>query len=219
MKLPLRSDWKDKISEKIKVYPVGTRDRQCMDKMFDKLHNQGYLEWTKASTPFSFPVFVIWKTDQDNKPKGQSVVDIQSLNDILIPDAYPLPAQSKIIANLQGCTNISVLDAASFFYQWQVHPDYHHMLTIVTYCGQETFNVPVMGCKNSVAYIQRSINNILRPLKEFVRVYIDDIVSRACFFSKHVVDLQAIFDLCIQYNILIKSTKVFLNYPSVNLLN
>lgn len=71
-----------------------------MDKMFDKLHNQGHLEWTKALMPFSFPVFVIWKTDQDSKPKSRSVVDIQSLNDILIPDAYPLPAQSEIIANL-----------------------------------------------------------------------------------------------------------------------
>lgn len=48
--------------------------------------------------------------------KRQPVVDIQGLNEMLVPDAYPLLAQSKIIAILQGCTNISVLDTASFFY-------------------------------------------------------------------------------------------------------
>lgn len=80
------------------------------------------------------------------------------------------------------------------------------------------FNVPVIGCKNSVVYIQQSINNILRPLREFVRAYIDDIISGACFFSRHVTNLQAIFDLCIQYNISIKLIKVFFNYSSVNLL-
>lgn len=80
------------------------------------------------------------------------------------------------------------------------------------------FNVPVIGCKNSVVYIQQSINNILRPLREFVRAYIDDIISGACSFSRHVTNLQVIFDLCIQYNISIKLTKVFFNYFSVNLL-
>lgn len=108
---------------------------------------------------------------------------------MLVPDAYSLPAQSKIIAILQDCINISVLDATSFFYQWQIHPDYRHMLIIVTHCSQETFNIPVMGCKNSVAYVQRSINNILRLLRDFVRAYINDIVSGACFFTWHVANL------------------------------
>lgn len=51
-----------------------------------------------------------------------------------------------------------------------------------------------------------------------MRAYINDIVSGAHSFTKYVVNLRAIFDLCIQYNISIKPIKVFLNYPSVNLL-
>lgn len=136
----------------------------------------------------------------------------------MLPNAYPLLAQSKIVASLQGCTNISIFDVASFFYKWRVYPDYRHMLTMVIHHSQEIYNVLVMRCKNSVAYVQRSIDNILRSLKNFVRAYINDIDSGACFFTWHVIDLQAIFDLCIQYNISIKPTKVFFNYPSVNLL-
>lgn len=43
-------------------------------------------------------------------------MDIRKLNNLKLPDAYLLPLQSEIIANVQGYTNLVVLDAASFFY-------------------------------------------------------------------------------------------------------
>ena len=81
------------------------------------------------------------------------MVNIRALNDLLVPDAHLLPLQSDIIATLQGCTHISVLDATSFFYQWHVHPDYEYLFTVVTHRGQETFKVPIIGCMNSIIYI------------------------------------------------------------------
>ena len=195
MKLPLRSDWESRVNGRAKVYPVGIKDKEVMDKTFDKMHAMGRLEWTKGPTPFSFPVFVVWKTNNEGITKGRPVVDIRGLNDLLIPDAYPLPGQSEVIAILQGCTHIAVLDAASFFYQWRVHPLYRHMLTMVTHKGQETFNVPVMGCMNSIAYVQRQIDTILRSLRAHTRTYIDDIVSGARGIKEHITRLRAIFEL------------------------
>lgn len=62
-------------------------------------------------------------------------MDIQKLNDLVIPNAYPLPLQSEIIANVQGYTNLAVLDAASFFYQWLLHSDHCYIFTVVTHRG------------------------------------------------------------------------------------
>ena len=45
--------------------------------------------------------------------------------------------------------------------------------------------------------MQRNIDNIRRLLRDFVRAYINDIISGACFFTWHVANLQAIFDLYI----------------------
>lgn len=59
MKLPLHLCWETKVSRKAKVYSVGLKDCQCMDTVFDKIHRRGRLTWTKASTPFNFPVFVV----------------------------------------------------------------------------------------------------------------------------------------------------------------
>lgn len=58
------------------------------------------MKFTSNSTPFSFPVFVVWKSNSKGKKKGCAVVDIRKLNDLGLPNSYPLPLQLKIIANV-----------------------------------------------------------------------------------------------------------------------
>ena len=135
MKLPLRSDWESKVSGKAKIYPLGIKDREVVDKTFDEIYCQDRLQFTTQPTPFSYPVFMVWKTLPDGSRKGRAVVNIRGLNNLILPDAYPLPLQLDIIASMHGCTHISVLNASSFFYQWRLHPDYWHMVTVVTHRG------------------------------------------------------------------------------------
>jgi len=82
----------------LKVYPLGTKDRKVVDKTFNKLHEQDRMSWTTTSTPFSYPVFVVWKTLPLGERKGRAVVDIRRLNQISQTDSYPLPLQTDIIA-------------------------------------------------------------------------------------------------------------------------
>lgn len=220
MKVQLRHDWQNRLpnANKAKIYPLGLRDREVVDKTFDEMQKQGRLEYTTQATPFSYPVFVVWKTLLDGSKKGRAVVDIRGLNDLIVPDVYPVPLQSEVIARLLGCTHIAVMDAMSFFYQWRTHPDSRHMLTVVSHRGQETFNVPVMGCMNSVAYVQRQIDRILRPVKAFASAYVDDIVTGAQSLAEHLTRLRQLFQLFVEHNISISPTKTFLGYPNVNLL-
>lgn len=117
MKVPLKSGWEAKVSAiKPRIYPLGNETCQLVDEMFDKMYRLGRLKFTSEHTPFSFPVFVVWKLDAEGKKKSRAVVDIQKLNEIILPDSYPLPLQSEIIANVWEYTNLAVLDATSFFY-------------------------------------------------------------------------------------------------------
>ena len=220
MKLSLRDDWQSRLpkTNRAKIYPLGIKDRAVVDETFDDLQRQGRLEYTTKPTPFSYPVFVVWKTLPNGKRKGRAVVDIRGLNDLIVPDVYPVPLQSDIIAKLIGCTHLSILDAMSFFYQWLVHYDHRYMLTVVSHRGQETFNVPIMGCMNSIAYVQRQIDKILRPIRDFAQAYIDDIVTGSKSFMEHVTNLRKLFLLLTEHNIAISPTKTFLNYPNINLL-
>jgi hypothetical protein len=100
-----------------KVYLLSIKDKKVVDKTFNKLHEQDRMSWTTTSTPFSYPVFVVWKTLPSREQKGRAVVDIRGLNQISQTDSYPLPLQTDIIAAVQGCKYITVVDCASFFYQ------------------------------------------------------------------------------------------------------
>lgn len=75
----------------------------------------GRLKYTILHTSFNFPIFVVYKTNVKGEKKKREVVDIRKLNDLVIPDTYALPLQSDIIASIQGCTKLAVLDAVLFF--------------------------------------------------------------------------------------------------------
>jgi hypothetical protein len=90
----------------MKVYPLSQKDRDFVDKEFDKLHEQGQINWTTQPTPFGFPLFVVWRTVHVNRiaqRKGRVVVDIRGLNALAVKDSYPLPLQTDIIAAVRGC--------------------------------------------------------------------------------------------------------------------
>ena len=65
-----------------RIYPLGIEDKKVVNKTFDKLHEQGRMSWSTTSTPFSYPVFVVWKTLPSGERKGRAVVDVRSLNQI-----------------------------------------------------------------------------------------------------------------------------------------
>ena len=99
MKIPLRDDWESKMPARApRVYPLGIEDRKHIDKTFDKLYEKERMSWSTTSTPFSYPVFVVWKTLPSGERKGRVVIDIRGLNQISRIDVYPLPLQSDIIA-------------------------------------------------------------------------------------------------------------------------
>ena len=219
MKVPPKPGWEAKVSAiKLRVYLMGTKACQLVDKTFDEMHCFARFKFKSEHTLFRFSVFVVWKLNAKDKRKGRAVVNIQKLNNMVLPEFYLLPHQSEIIANVQGCTNLAVLDAAFFFYQWLFHPDHHFMFTVVTHCGQKTFQVPIMGYINSVKYVQREIDNILQEVRAWARAYVNDIICKARSLSDLLKKLRILFKIFLKYNISIKPTKSFFNYPNVRLL-
>lgn len=75
-----------------------------------------------------------------------------------------------------------------------------------------------MGYINSVAYIQCKIDNILRNVHAWVRVYIDDIICQAKSLPNLFKKLCILFDIFLKHNISIKPSMFFLNYSDVKLL-
>ena len=161
---------------------------------------------------------MIWKNVDDEK-KSKIIINIRELNVITQSNVYSLSLQIDIIFVVRNCSFISVVDASIFFYQWRVHSNDRHKLTVVTHRDQKSFNVVVMNYKNSSIYVQRQIDRLLRKFRRFARAYVDDIVIYFKTTKKHIQHLRSVFDMLRQNNIFIKSNKVFLDYSSVRLLD
>lgn len=75
-----------------------------------------------------------------------------------------------------------------------------------------------MGNMNSIFYVQRQIDGILREIKDFARTYVDNVICGSKSFREHLVYLRRLFSLLIKYNVSISAKKAFLGYPDVSLL-
>ena len=219
MSINLLSDAKIPIA---KVYSIGSKDKQLIDEMFNKLHKQERMKYIKYSTAHDYSVFVVWRTilksGQESVRKDRVVIDIRELNKITETDNYFMSLQTDITSAVTECKYISVFDAAIFFYQWNVRLENRSKLTVIFHRGQEQFNVAMMSFKKSSVYVQRQIDTILRDHRDYSRVFIDDIVVYSKTLDDHIQHLHTIFSLLQSLNISLNSFKSFLNYSSMQLL-
>lgn len=75
-----------------------------------------------------------------------------------------------------------------------------------------------MGYINSIVHIQHEIKNILHSIRAWAQAYMNDIICEAKSLCDLLKKLCILFDIFLEYNICIKPTKSFLNYPDVGLI-
>ena len=129
-----------------------------------------------------------------------------------------MPLQSSITAAVAGYSYISTIDATEYFHQFLVQIADRHKLTVVSHRGQEQFNVALMSYKDSPPYVQRQTDFILKPIKKFVKAYIDDMIAYSRTLSEHLNHLRRLFALCRSKRISLSPRKSFLGYSSIVLL-
>jgi hypothetical protein len=79
-------------------------------------------------------------------------------------------------------------------------------------------NVTIMRYKDSPLYVQRIIDIILRPYRQFARYYVDDIIIFSKNFEEYIEYLNMIFELFNRIGITFKDLKIYFDYSSIILL-
>ena len=75
-----------------------------------------------------------------------------------------------------------------------------------------------MSYRNFSAYVQKQIDRVFRKHRQFARAYVNDIVIYSRTLENYMIHLKKIFDVLIQNNISINSSKIFFEFSSVNFL-
>ena len=186
--------------------------------MFNKLHNQDKMQWINQFTPYNYSMFVIWRQLFNGFRKGRVVVDIRGLNKITESNFYPLPLQSNIISAVTRFPYISTVNENGYFHQFFVRYKNRHKFIVISHRGQKQYNVALIRYKGSPLYVQKQTNKIFRFIREFVKVYINDMIAFSKTLSEHINHLRKMFILFRQRRISLNLKKLFLGYSFVILL-
>ena len=210
VEFPMKSDAKP-----VSLPPFGASSpekRRVIDEQMDAWLKLEVIE--PSVSPWGAPAFIIYR---QNKPR--MVIDYRKLNELIIPDEFPLPRQDDILQTLTGSNWLSTLDALAGFTQLQIKPEDREKTAFRTHRGLYQFRRMPFGFRNGPAVFQRVMQNILAPfLWVFALVYIDDIVIFSKTFEEHLVHLDEVFRVIAESGITLSPKKCNLGYHSLQLL-
>ena len=164
--------------------------------------------------PKTAPVVIAYR---NGKPRF--CVDYRKLNAVTIPDEFPIPRQSEILASLSGAQVLSSLDALSGFTQLELDPEDVEKTAFRTHRGLFQFKRMPFGLRNSPSIFQCIMQNILSPyLWLFCLVYINNIVVYSKSYEDHIDHLGKVLEVIERAGITLSPSKCHLFYGSILLL-
>ena len=134
---------------------------------------------------------MVKKKDGGWRPCG----DYCRLNNVTIPDRYPLPNIADFTSRISGSTIFSRLDLQKGYYQIPMAAEDIPKTAIVTPFGMFKFLRLPFGLRNARNKFQRMMNQIQGNLP-YCFVYIHDILLLSPDLSTHVQSLRDVLDLC-----------------------
>ncbi len=207
--IPLRPGAKE---VSLPPFPSSPAKREVMDKQMDAWIELGVIE--PSISPWGAPGFIVYR---NGKPR--MVIDYRKLNDLTIPDEFPLPRQEDIMAALSGAQWLSTMDALAGFTQVLIREEDRPKTAFRTHRGLYQFRRMPFGLRNGPSIFQRIMQTVLAPyLWVFSLVYIDDIVVYSRTFDEHVSHLDAVLKAVATAGITLSPGKCHLGYHSLMLL-
>ncbi|CAB0007775.1 unnamed protein product [Nesidiocoris tenuis] len=155
-----------------------------------------------SGSEWSSPLHLVLKKDGTYRPCG----DYRRLNDITIPDRYPIPRVEDFQHVLRGCTIYSKIDLFKAYFQIPVAEEDRKKTAITTPFGLYEYNVMAFGLRNAPSSFQRFINEVFRGLN-FVFPFIDDCLVASSSLEEHQRHLEEVFRRLDTYGLRINVSK------------
>ena len=161
----------------------------------------------KSTSRHRSPAFIVNKHIEQVRGKSRVVIDYRRLNDNTVDDAYDNLDKNELLNSIRGSKVFSKFDFKSEFWRIKFHPESIEWTIFTCPIGHfEWLDMP-FGLKNAPSIFQGKIYNIFNQYKNFVCVYIDDILGFSRNKEEHVSHLKLFLSEFLKQCIVISSKK------------
>ncbi|PIO56570.1 reverse transcriptase, partial [Teladorsagia circumcincta] len=173
-----------------------------LDDHINKLLAAGRI--VESDTPWLHNTVLVKKKDGSLRV----CLDFRPLNDITVPDHYPLPRIEDLLVRVAGKQFYTSFDLASGYMQLLLSPESQAKCGWATHRGIYQFVYLPFGLRNAGAYFCRAMSRILAGLDDNCLAYLDDIIVFDQNFESHMQSLRKVLERFRIFNIKISGRKL-----------
>ena len=186
---------------RLSPYRVHPQKADQIRQELDLMIKMGVIE--ESNSPWASPVVLIPKPDGSIR----FCVDYRRLNDVTLPDAYPLPRVEDLIDKIGRAKYLTKIDLSRGYWQVPMDEDSVPVSAFVTPHGQFQWKFMPFGLRNAPGTFQRLVRKVLTGLETFTGAYLDDIIIFSETWDDHLKHLELVFKRIRQANLTIKKAK------------
>jgi hypothetical protein len=182
-------------------YRLSPAARGVMRKELAHHLEQGAIE--PRLSEYNSPCILVKKEPYRHLPIDQAkcrlVVDLRALNQRVVKEKYCIPHVVETVSQLEkdSLRYMSLLDLTKGFNQIEISPESRHLVTFRTDgLGSYALNRLPMGYVNASEVFQMCMERIVpTSLRQYVTIYVDDILITTPTFEKHLEVLEKLLNV------------------------
>ena len=181
-RIPIRSDFQPK---RLKAYKVPEHLKAEVARQIHELERLGFIE--RSTSPMASPIVCGLKAKDKEGARGLRIaIDYKYVNKFTQPSVAPLDDIGEIIQKVGASNYISLFDAKSGYHQCIVNKDDRWLTSFICDEGQFQWTRTPFGMRSSGTTFSTAIKDVLKPVREFTKSYVDDMAVHSMNWQLHL---------------------------------
>lgn len=193
-------------------YRMSKTEQDTVKEIVDELLEKDIVR--ESESEYSSPVLLVRKKNGEQR----LCIDYRKLNSLTVKENQPLPRIDDQIDKLQSGNYFTSLDLKSGYYQVPLEESSKRFTAFVTPEGHYEFNRVPFGLTNAPRVFQRLMIKIMKPIRNNVALYLDDVLLYNQTIDEAVNNLKDTFEILRQEGLTLNLKKCAFLQTSVSYL-